>query len=426
MGKTRQAILIFAGLLIALWFYQATGLSIPTQKFRFNSYMAYLETSARRYELPVCVSQEYGLGMDTRNSKIAYLNNNASTYQHLLKAMEGAGSSIYLEIFTFRDDKIGQQFKDLLASKARQGIEVCVLYDAWGSLTTSPSFFREMEKSGVKVAAYNPLLKGFFQGRIDNRLHRKIIVIDSQMAFIGGGNIGDEYLGQDARVGPWKDTGIMIAGQAANSLQQIFLYDWSQSAPALHEHYSIPSLPPSGPRVFLAIGGPDSIHSDINKSYCSLIGRAKNRINITTPYFLPDDSILAAMESARGRGVEINLLVSRRSDNRLAQLASGYYLKQAADMGVNVHYYEAGFIHSKLMITDRRTVLVGTANLDYLSSKKSYEANAIVFDQDLADRLEVDYSRDLAQSGSLAAGDSGRNMFQAFLQRLIIGLIHLI
>ncbi|MEN6462106.1 MAG: phospholipase D-like domain-containing protein [Syntrophomonas sp.] len=214
--------------------------------------------------------------MTTSDNQITILENGQPTYDRLFSEMKKAKSSINLELYIIRDDQTGKRLKNILIQKSREGVEVRLIYDAFGCFFTNKSYFQDLKENGVKVAAYNPPGSAFIQGRINNRLHRKIIVIDGRQAFIGGENIGDEYLGKK-KLGYWRDTDVLFNGGAARSLQQVFLYDWFLSA---KERISSPAFFTqasniSGQKVTIIPGGPESSLNNMGIVHLKLISSAR-------------------------------------------------------------------------------------------------------------------------------------------------------
>jgi cardiolipin synthase len=323
----------------------------------------------------------------------------------LVSELEHARKNINMELFIIRDDQTGRHFKNVLIRKAQQGVEVRLLYDAWGSAFTSKSYFNDLRRNGVKVAAYNPLLSGFLQGRLGNRLHRKIIVIDGKQAFIGGENIGDEYLGKNNKIGFWKDTGIIYQGDAALAIQQLFLNDWLQASrekiTGKSFYPSTSGLMPNMVRVIS--GGPDSPLTNMSLTYARLVNKAQDQVLITSPYYFPDKAMAQALYKAVQRKVTVHLILPRKSDHKLTRLAQPYYINQLISHGIKVSTYNRGFIHSKIMIIDNQAASIGSANLDRFSFYRNYEVNSIIYNKDVITQLQQDFTRTLKDSTTLAS-----------------------
>jgi len=244
------------------------------------------------------------------------------------------------------------------------------------------------------------LLSSFWQGRLCNRLHRKMIIIDGKKAFIGGENIGDEYLGKDEKNGYWKDMGIIFSGDAALSIQQVFFNDWLQSrSEKVADKKFYPSFPSkTNETVKIIVGGPDSPLTDMSLPYIRLITSAKDKILMISPYFLPNTAILEALHQAAERNVEIHLILPSKSDSKIARITQPFYINNLLKHGIKVSTYDRGFIHSKVMLIDNDVASVGTANLEILSFWKNYEVNSIVYDKEIIQQLQNDFMNDLKYS----------------------------
>ncbi|HWP98049.1 MAG TPA: cardiolipin synthase [Syntrophomonadaceae bacterium] len=361
---------------------------------------SFFDDKGSAYHLPPLSSDPWGLGIISTCNEITLLNNGEPTYACMLEKMNRASSSIHLELFSIRNDDSSKAFARMLILKARQGLQVRLLYDALGSLSTSKSYFDELLKNGVQVAAFNPLPAAIVQGRINNRLHRKIVVIDGTTAFLGGENIGDECLGKNKKIGFWRDTDIMVQGNAARSLQEVFLYDWFKaSGTKVESAILFPAVPDTNAQgVKIALGGPDSETTDLSLAYSQLISQAKANIYIASPYFTPNDRIVNALVQAASRGVTIDILIPRKTDHWSAQYARQDYLHRLVECGVRIHLYNPGFLHSKLVIIDGQTASVGSANFDELSFYRNYEIGVIISDRKIISQLEAAFQKDLEDS----------------------------
>jgi cardiolipin synthase len=252
----------------------------------------------------------------------------------------------------------------------------------------------------VQVAAYNPLVSAFFQGRLLNRLHRKIIIIDGKKAFIGGQNIGDEYLSRDEKIGYWKDTGLVFSGDAVLSSQQIFFSDWLQASGekvmGIDFYPDTPAI--ENKTITIITGNPDSPLTNMSIPYIQMINSAKEKIYIVTPYFFPDAATLGALYQTAGRNVDIHILLPDQSDHILLDITKPLYIKKLLAHGIKVSTYNRGFNHSKIIIIDDSLASIGTANMEKFGFFKSYEVTCVIYDNKKIKELQNDFLNDISSS----------------------------
>jgi cardiolipin synthase len=339
----------------------------------------------------------------TGRNRTSVLTNAQATYEQMLAAIRAARRHIHFSSYIIRDDATGRLFRDLLAEKAREGVQVRLLYDGIGSHKLKKSFFRPLEASGASYACFFPLRPSFFKKRMNYRNHRKILVADGRKGFIGGINIGDEYLGKDRRLGFWRDTHLLVEGDAVYELQEVFLRDWEL---ATGERPDDPSFFPAhdcpgSEAVQIVSGGPNRREDAIHETLYALFSAARERIWITTPYFIPTGSLAMALRTASLSGADVRLLIPLVPDTYLVYYASLSYLEDLMRAGVRVWQYEKGFVHAKVVLIDRLLASVGTANMDLRSFFSNFEMNAHLFDPGAIARLEEDFLRDLGDSREL-------------------------
>jgi cardiolipin synthase len=333
------------------------------------------------------------------------LTDGKETFAHILQALKLAEHHIHLEYYIVRDDKLGQEIKEILIKKAIAGIEVRFLYDAVGSWRLSKSYIKELRMAGVEIVAFSPVKLPILNHKINYRNHRKIIVIDGVIGFVGGLNIGDEYLGRHAYFGNWRDTHLFVRGEAVRTLQLIFLQDWyyQTGETILNPTYLSPvltSIHVDG-GVQMIASGPDTRWEVNKKLFFSMITSAKNSIWIASPYFIPDDDILSALKIAALSGIDVRLLVPSRPDKRIVFHASRSYFPELLEAGVKVYEYNRGFMHSKLIIVDHEIASIGTSNMDMRSFHLNFEVNAYLYQTKSVTTLVSDYIYDLEHSNQL-------------------------
>ena len=324
----------------------------------------------------------------------------ALAYQNMFAAIRGAKHHIHLQMFIIRPDETGRKVMTLLAEKAREGVQVRVLHDAIGSWNFSASVIRILTDAGGKVAAFLPISLLRRRVQINLRNHRKILVVDGKIAFTGGLNLGDEYLGKNPFFGPWRDTAIRIEGPAVSSLQRIFLEDWNfATKEELPLEVYFPVYQKMGDvTVQIACSGPDQELKTIREIYFAAITRAKKRIWIASPYFVPDVALLNALALAGRSGVDVRLLCPFRPDKWIPYLAARFYWQVMLPAGVKIYQYTPGFIHAKNMLIDDVWSCIGTANFDNRSLFLNFEVNCQIESEEVAKQLEAAFLKDFEKS----------------------------
>lgn len=333
----------------------------------------------------------------TYRNEVEVLTNASGAYPAMLEAMEQARDHIHFEFYTIRDDETGNQFQDVLIRKAREGVKVRCIFDGIGSYQLSGTFVEELKRAGCEVYFFLPAMIAFFNKRINYRNHRKIVVIDGLTGFLGGINIGNEYLGGNPKLGFWRDTHLKLEGDAVYSLQHTFMTDWLfVSGHRLTDASLFPEHDCCGRKPAQIIdSGPDAHWDSILEMYFGAITAAKKRIYITTPYFIPDASLCMGLKTAAISGVDVRIIYPQKSDSRIVNYASMSYFEELLQAGVRFYAYQKGFVHAKVLLMDDLLGTVGTANMDMRSFYNNFELNAVVFDKESLQRLENDFLLDL-------------------------------
>ena len=344
----------------------------------------------------------------TINNRLTVLKDASEKYPELFKMIDEAEHHIHLEYYIIRDDWVGNELVDRLIKKAKEGVEVRLLYDGVGSARFGRNNRKKLRKAGVNAQVFLPVWFPFLNSKLNYRDHRKIVVVDGKKALVGGINIGKEYLGLDKRFGYWRDTHLKIEGDGVYSLQLIFLLDWyfvARENIDFIKYFPKQETYPENNYIQIAASGPDSEWESIHKVYFSIISTAEDSLYITSPYFIPDESILMALKTAGLSGVDTRLLIPAVPDYKIVYWASHSYLREIMEAGVRVYLYEKGFIHSKVIISDGMIASVGTANMDLRSFHHNFEANAFVYDRDVVEDIEAHFFEDLEHSRELILED---------------------
>jgi cardiolipin synthase len=337
-------------------------------------------------------------------NKVTVLSDTTETYEAMKSAIERAKDHIHFQFYTIRHDQIGREFQQLFIRKAREGVIVRVLYDGVGSYKLSRRYIKELREAGVEVQSFLAPLFAFIDKRLNYRNHRKIVVVDGAIGFFGGINIGDEYLGKNPRLGFWRDTHMQVDGNAVYFLQNIFLTDWSFTGGAAlsdPRYYPEQLGEERNQHVQIVSNGPDDHWNKILEVYFAALSTAQHRIYITTPYFIPDSSLLMALKTAANSGVDVKIIFPKVADSYIVQLASLSYLEELMQAGVRFYQYVKGFIHTKVLLIDDTLAFVGTANLDMRSFFVNFELNAVMFDAEVIIKLDEDFRQDLKNSKAM-------------------------
>lgn len=343
--------------------------------------------------------------MFTRDNKLELYYEGESLFEDLYSSLQGAQVFIHMQTYIINNDKLGRELIRILTEKAREGVEVKLLYDGMGCLRLPWRFFDPLIEAGGSIAEFFPPLLPYINVRINYRNHRKICVIDGQEAWVGGFNIGDEYHGYTRSFGFWRDTHTRIRGSAVGALEFRFLLDWRFASGDDHimepEHmlrYSYLEEGQGQAGIQIVTSGPDSSWPSIKHAYLKMITLATEKIYLSTPYLIPDSSFVEALKIAALSGIDTRVIIPGVSDHALVHWASLYYVGELLEAGVRCYIYERGFIHSKTMVSDGYVSSVGTANLDIRSFKLNFEVNAFIYDWDVARSMEQAFMRDLEDS----------------------------
>lgn len=332
----------------------------------------------------------------TDGNQCTLLRDGEATFEALFEAMEDACNYILLEFYIVRSDRVGQRIKSILERKLAQGVEVWFLYDDIGSAFLPRRYLRELSRAGARVASFGNgnIRRRRFQ--INFRNHRKLLVCDGKVGFVGGINLGDEYLGTAMNQDPLRDTHCRIEGPAVSGLQLAWLEDWNWASDELPNlDWSAGEHTPGDQEVLILPTGPADSWETCTLFFLNCINNARSRIWIASPYFVPDFQIMNALQLAALRGVDVRILIPETPDNRLIKLAAYSYLVQASQAGIGIYRYQPGFMHQKVVLVDDRYAAVGTANLDNRSMRLNFEITAINTDRQFVSDVEQMLEEDL-------------------------------
>lgn len=349
----------------------------------------------------------------TGENNVELLIDGKETFSAILEAIEEAENYILVQFFIIRNDQIGQQLINALLKRSREGVRVSLLYDEIGSHALSMSFFHELIQSGANVHAFHSS-RGFTNRfQLNFRNHRKIVIVDGKLAFLGGHNVGDEYLGRDPNFGHWRDTHIKLRGPSVACVQLPFVEDWHWSAGTTLEDLNWVNLPiiEEGKELLIIPTGPADQVTSCGLMFLHLINSAREHCWITSPYYVPSEEVSSALQLAVLRGVDVRIMVPEKVDHLLVYLSSFAFIEQGLAAGIRFYKYQDGFLHQKVILIDDDLACVGTANLDNRSIRLNFEITAAVADVGFAAEVEEMLMADFENCREMERGELSRKSF---------------
>ncbi|WP_068115463.1 cardiolipin synthase [Tropicimonas marinistellae] len=332
-------------------------------------------------------------------NSVELLIDGQETFEAIFAAIESAQNYVLAQFYIINDDGLGRRFAACLKAAAARGVAVRLLYDSVGSARLPASYLEDLRAAGIEVVNAHAIRGPRHRFQINFRNHRKTVVVDGQIGFTGGLNVGDEYLGLDARFGAWRDTHCRLRGPVVSQLQLVFSEDWhwaTQRQPLQVLNWQADRAPDGMDAVVVATGPGDLMETG-SLYFCACITRATRRLWIASPYFVPDVDILTALKLAALRGVDVRILVPDAIDHRMPWLAAFAYFDEVRQAGVQVWRYTEGFMHQKVLLVDDRLASIGTTNMDNRSCRLNFEATVVVFSErataNVAAMLEADFAR---------------------------------
>lgn len=343
----------------------------------------------------------------TAHNRVQILNNGSETFPAIFEALEQARDHIHLEYYIIEDGELASQLQQILVRKAGEGVEVRVIYDDVGSWALSKHYIKTLKEAGVQVFGFLPVRFPLLTSKVNYRNHRKIVVVDGKIAFVGGLNFADRYINGLSNMGIWRDTHLKIEGEGATTLQLVFLTDWYfvRQEVLLDKKY-IPYHKVDERCVLqITASGADSDWASILQAYFSAITSAKEYVYISTPYFMPNGSILMALKTASMSGVDVRILIPQRSDSFMTYWGTLSFMEELLEAGIRIFLYKKGFNHSKIMMVDGIISTVGTANMDVRSFEQNFEVNALVYDEGVTNSLHDRFIQDLDDSDEITLSE---------------------
>lgn len=344
----------------------------------------------------------------TKNNDVNLYDDGQSMFAQMIQDIENAQQTINVEFYTFYNDQIGNQILDLLIKKAKQGIKVHVLYDAWGSMGATKTWFNQLREVGGEVLPFVTSRNMITRYRINYHLHRKIVVIDGKISWTGGFNIGDQYLGRKKKFGNWRDSQVRIVGSASLLLQERFVMDWNASIqknsqiitysdlffPDLDEN----DIEKGNVATQIVSDGPDRYEAYMRNGMMRLMLLARKRLWIQTPYLIPDDAMFATWQTVANSGVDVRIMIPCKPDHPFIYRATQWYANELTRCGIKIYTYNDGFLHSKTTIIDDLYSTVGSMNQDYRSYDLNFEDTAIFYDKNFNQKMQASFEKDLQNS----------------------------
>jgi cardiolipin synthase len=344
-----------------------------------------------------------------RGNSVDLLVDGDATFKSIFEGIDQAEKYVLVQFYIVHDDGLGRELKAHLIAKAREGVRVLFLYDEIGSHALPSSYLEELRAAGVDIREFNTRKGSRNRFQLNFRNHRKVVVVDGRVAWIGGHNVGDEYLGKDPKFGHWRDTHVRIEGPAVLKAQISFSEDWHWATDELPRLDWEPKAAPEGDaRVLIIPTGPADELETCNLMFVHAINSAQDRIWIASPYFVPEHSVIVALQLAGLRGVDVRILIPDKPDHLLVYLAAYSFFDEAGLTGAKFYRYQDGFLHEKAMLIDDSVATIGTANFDNRSFRLNFEITAAVGDPDFVADVEQMFENDFARSRMMDEGEYDR------------------
>ena len=392
------------------------------EEFIKSQDMGLLGSLAGGYADLVLYNLEVAGSVLTLNNHVEIFTDGVEKFKDLKEELKNAKRYIHIQYYIIKNDELFDSMIPILLDKVRNGVEVRILYDGMGGRFMPKRKWKMLKEAGIGIASFFPPVLGRLNFRVNYRNHRKIVVIDGRVGYVGGFNIGREYISKDPKFGYWRDTHLKIYGEAVIGLQLRFAQDWNYAAGEnlfkdmryFNEADGMPEPTSIDSMVGIQIisSGPDTQTRQIRDNYLELFHKARHHIYIQTPYFVPDDAVLSAIQIAARSGVDVRLMIPCKPDHPFVYWATCSYAGELLDYGARVYVYENGFLHSKGIMVDGRVSCYGTANMDIRSFELNFEVNATIYDEDVTGQLEEAFMNDLPHCREITKEEyAERNMW---------------
>ncbi|MGD8953272.1 MAG: cardiolipin synthase [Desulfobacterales bacterium] len=348
----------------------------------------------------------------TRFNRSRLLIDGKETFQSIFNSIDAANEYILIEFFIIKDDRLGRELKNRLIHKAQGKVRVYFLYDEIGSHKLPQSYIREMEREGIVTSAFQTTQGRTNRFQLNFRNHRKIVVVDGLCAFVGGHNVGDEYVSGHPKLGSWRDTHVKVEGPVVQAIQYCFLEDWYWATSEVPDlDWQFQKAQGGAENTLLIPSGPADDLETCGLMFTLAINSALERIWIASPYFVPDQQIIGALKLAALRGVDVRILLPDKPDHRTVYLASYSFYPNTLPVGIKLYRYKPGFLHQKVFLVDSACAAVGTANLDNRSFRLNFELTLLNFNQTFINDVEAMLKQDFSESRLVTLEDYTRRGF---------------
>lgn len=339
------------------------------------------------------------------NNSVRLLINGTATFDAIFSAIRDAKEVVLVQFFIIHDDELGMKLHALLMEKAAQGVAVHLLYDSIGSHSLPNAYAETLRAGGVQAQAFATRGGWISRFQVNFRNHRKVVVVDGIKGFVGGHNVGDEYLGAKPPLSPWRDTHVEVSGPVVACLQESFAEDWFWAARKLPPLILPQSYPEGGVLCQFLASGPADPYETCSLFFVEAIHAANERVWITTPYFVPDEAVFSALRLAVLRGVDVRILIPSRPDHKIVYAASSLYAFEAVRAGVKIFRYQPGFLHQKVVLIDNEISAIGSANMDNRSFRLNFEVMLLTVDDAFATEVEHMLLDDFALAKEITEAD---------------------
>lgn len=359
---------------------------------------------SEKWQDMIRLHQTYSHAYFTQDNRISIMTDGQYKFDSLLKDIKNAKNTINVMYFIIKNDSLGRMLIDALAEKAKEGVEVRFLIDAMGSRQIKSKQLEPLKKAGGQCAFFFPPKLKFLNMKLNYRNHRKLVVIDGEIGYLGGFNVGNEYIGKKKKFGYWRDTHLRVTGSSVQDLNARFILDWrfaSKENLVLAQAYYIKPVKIGTTGIQIVSCGPESPTEEIKHGYLKMISSAKKNIYIQTPYFVPDFSILESLRNAVLSGVDVRIMIPCKPDHMFVYWATYSYIGILLDVGARIYIYDNGFLHAKTICVDGEVASIGSANFDIRSFRLNFEVNAFIYDAAEVYKMEAIFERDMTESHEL-------------------------
>ncbi len=360
--------------------------------------MVFNDPAMENYKDLIHLHQVQGRALFSQDNYVDVFTDGTEKFKELFRCIMDARNHVHILYFIVKRDSLGKQLIKLLTEKAQEGVEVRLLVDAIGNQLLNQDL-QPLKKAGGKVIMFFPSLLSYINLRLNYRNHRKLAIIDGKIGFIGGFNVGNEYISLKRSMGYWRDTHLKITGTAVHDLQTRFLLDWraasDEEITQQYKRYYPPPERTGSSGIQIVSCGPESPQEEIKQGYIKMINSAKKSVSIQTPYFIPDESIQEALKIAALSGVDVRIMIPNKPDHIFVYWATYSFIGDLLNTGVRAFTYNNGFLHAKTIVVDSMISSVGTANFDIRSFKLNFEVNAFIYDRKISSSLQCTFDKDL-------------------------------